>query len=81
MIARIFNVGDGCLCLLNNNVFERRRQPQGSRLFEFLVSGFATWMGGGDADERGWDARSLAKGCKFRILVSLMVLWTDRHHI
>ena len=47
MIARIFNVGDGCLCLLNNNVFERRRQPQGSRLFEFLVSGFAPGDGGG----------------------------------
>ena len=31
--------------------------------------------------ERGGDARLLAEGCKFRILVSLRVFWAKRHHI
>ena len=60
MIARIFNVGDGCLCLLSNNVFERRPSTWG-RLFESLVSGFAPGGGGEDStDERDGDARRLA---------------------
>ena len=38
--------------------------------------------GGGDsAYEMGGDARRLAEGSKFRILVSLRVLWAKRHHI
>ena len=38
--------------------------------------------GGGDsAYERDGDARRLASGCKFRILVSLRVFWGKRHHI
>ena len=37
--------------------------------------------GGSSAYERGGDARRLAEGCKFRILVSLWVLWAKRHHI
>ena len=38
--------------------------------------------GGADsAYEMGGDARRLAKGCKFRILVSLRVFWAKRHHI
>ena len=37
--------------------------------------------GGGSAYERGGDARRFAKGCKFRILVSLRVFWANRHHI
>ena len=41
------------------------------------------WGGGGghSAYERGGDARRLASGCKFRILVSLTVFWAKRHHI
>ena len=46
MIAHIFNVGDGYLCLLSNNVFERRPSTW-SRLFESLVSGFAPAEGRG----------------------------------
>ena len=53
MIARIFNVGDGCLCLLSNNVFERRPSTW-SRLFESLVSGFAPGEGvGGTPQMKG----------------------------
>ena len=38
--------------------------------------------GGGDSTyERGGDARLLAEGCKFWILVSLRVFWAKRHHI
>ena len=38
--------------------------------------------GGGDsAYEMGGDARRLALGCKFRILVSLRVFWAKRHYI
>ena len=36
---------------------------------------------GDSAYERGWDARRLAQGCKFRILVSLRVFWAKSHHI
>ena len=31
--------------------------------------------------ERGGDARHLAKGCKFQILVSLRVFWVKHHYI
>ena len=31
--------------------------------------------------ERGGDARRLPYGCKFRIFVSLRVIWAKRHHI
>ena len=37
--------------------------------------------GGGLAYERTGDARRLAKGYKFRILVSLRVFWAKRHHM
>ena len=37
--------------------------------------------GGDSAYERGGDARRLASGCKFRILVSLRVFWAKRRHI
>ena len=37
--------------------------------------------GGNSAYERDGDARRLAKGCKFRILVSFRVFWAKRHHI
>ena len=37
--------------------------------------------GGNSAYERDGDARRLAKGCKFRILVSVRVFWAKRHHI
>ena len=38
--------------------------------------------GGGDsAYEMGGDARRLAEGSKFRILVSLKVFWAKRYHI
>ena len=33
------------------------------------------------AYESGGDARRLAWGCKFWILVSLRVFWAKRHHI
>ena len=36
---------------------------------------------GDSAYERGGDARRLAQGCKFRILVSLRVFWEKRPHI
>ena len=36
---------------------------------------------GDSAYERGGDARRLAQGCKFRILVSLKVFWAKRYHI
>ena len=37
--------------------------------------------GGDSAYEMGGDARRLAEGSKFRILVSLRVFWAKRHHI
>ena len=37
--------------------------------------------GGDSAYEGGGDARRLAQGCKFVILVSLRVFWAKRHHI
>ena len=38
--------------------------------------------GGGDSHtKRGRDARRLAEGCKFRILVSLTVFWAKRNHM
>ena len=43
-----------------------------------------TWsypQGEESAYERGGDARRLAYGCKFRILVSLRVFWAKRHDI
>ena len=45
---------------------------------------FTPRVGGGVGDsayERGGDARRLALGCKFRILVLLKVFWVKRHHI
>ena len=56
----------GCV---SHDKLERERIPVG-------------WGGGGhSAYERGGDARGLASGCKFRILVSLTVFWAKRHHI
>ena len=37
--------------------------------------------GGNSAYERGGDARRLARGSKFRTLVSLRVFWAKRYHI
>ena len=36
--------------------------------------------GGGLPFERDRDARSLAQGCKFWILVSLTVFWAEHHY-
>ena len=45
-----------------------------------LLAMFRT--GGGELPfDRGGDARCLALGCKFQILVSLMVFWAKHHYI
>ena len=58
----------------------RARAPLKTSSLNALVGG----EGGGWGDsayERGGDACRLAKGCKFRVLVSLRVFWAKRHHI
>ena len=40
-----------------------------------------TIRGGGLPHERGGDARRLAWGYKFQVLVSLRVFWTKHHYI
>ena len=37
--------------------------------------------GGALAYEKGGNAHRLGYGCKFRILVSLGVIWGKRHHV
>ena len=50
--------------------------------FISLIACVAARGGGGEsAYESGGDTRRLAKGCKFRILVSFRVFWAKRHHI
>ena len=51
-------------------------------LFLFLLASFTSSSPGGwgSTCESGGDARRLAQGCKFRILVSLRVFWAKRHH-
>ena len=64
----------------------KRRKKYLHTKMKFYSNSVATFQpgegGGGDsAYERGGDARCLAWGCKFWILVSLRVFWAKRHHI
>ena len=45
------------------------------------VQGGESGERGDSAYERGGDARRLAQGCEFRILVSLRVFWAKHHYI
>ena len=53
------------------------------RILPETMTIYAWGEGGGEepGKEMGWDARRLAYGCKFRILVSLRVFWAKRHRI
>ena len=55
--------------------------PSPPRSDAILKHELSTRGGRDSAYERGGDARRLAWGCKFRILVSLRVFWAKGHHI
>ena len=59
-----------------NTVYDDTRRPQGSALRKTEC-----FPGGDSLYDRGGDARRLAQGYKFRILVSLRVFWAKHHYI